>query len=260
MASPFTNTLTVWHALFLRESLDRFFSSRAAWFWLILEPSIHILLIGWLFSIRNSSMGLPANVNIVIWLAIGMIAFFMFRRTAIQVLHSVDCNKAFFAFRQVRPFDAALARGSVEAFAMFFVAIVIVLPLGFFDMHFIPVDPLLLLGALLGLWLLGMGYGLITSVLQRLVPELGHIFGLLMLPLYFASGVIIPVSVIPAKYLHYILWNPIFHGIELARAAHFPNYPLIAGTSLGFLFLFDLVLWLVGLCLFKLFETRLLTR
>ena len=42
MHNPLLTTLTVWRALFLREALDRFFGSRAAWGWLLVEPAMHI--------------------------------------------------------------------------------------------------------------------------------------------------------------------------------------------------------------------------
>lgn len=258
MPTPFVNVVTVWHALFLREALDRFFGGRAAWAWLVFEPASHIVLMSLLFSmIRVSPPGFP---DLVMWLCMGLLSFFVFRRTAVQTLHAVDCNKAFFAFRQVRPFDAAFARASVEAFSMFFVILVILTPMAFFDKEIIPSDPLLLIATLAGLWLLGFGYGLITSVIQRLVPESGHIFQLIMLPLYLASGTIMPISVIPAKYRDLILINPIAHALELARGAFFKDYKMIEGVSLGYLYIWIVVFIIIGLILYKLFETRLVMR
>ena len=46
MHNPLLTTLTVWRALFLREALDRFFGSRAAWGWLLVEPAMHIGFMG----------------------------------------------------------------------------------------------------------------------------------------------------------------------------------------------------------------------
>ena len=118
MNGPFTNTIYVWQALFLREALDRFFGSRAAWAWLLVEPAMHIGFISLIWGMmRKNSMG---GINVSMWIILGMLSFFLFRRTAVQTLHALDCNKAFFAFRQVRPFDVALMRAIVEAFSMFF--------------------------------------------------------------------------------------------------------------------------------------------
>ncbi|WP_198305915.1 hypothetical protein [Desulfovibrio sp. G11] len=58
MHGPFTNTIYVWQALFLREALDRFFGSRAAWAWLLVEPAMHIGFISFVWGMmRKNSMG-----------------------------------------------------------------------------------------------------------------------------------------------------------------------------------------------------------
>ncbi len=250
------NTLTVWHALFLRECLDRFFGSRAGWAWLAIEPAAHILIIGtWL----SLSKYIP-NADAFTWVTIGMLAFFLFRRSAVQIQHAVDCNKSFFAFRQVRPFDAALSRGAVEGFSMFLVALVIFVPLAFLGKQIIPADPLLLTVSMFGLWMLALGYGMIVSVIQCLVPETGHIFMILMMPLYFISGVIFPLTQFPPVIRKYIMYNPILHGLEYARYAFFHHYYILPEISLSYLYTWVMILLFVGLILYKLFETRLIRR
>ena len=108
MANPFAATLQVWQAIFLREALDRLFGARAAWMWLLLEPAIHIGFIAFIWrALRRNEM---CGMDTYLWICVGMLSFFLFRRTAVQTMHSVDCNKAFFAFRQVRPFNASFLK------------------------------------------------------------------------------------------------------------------------------------------------------
>lgn len=257
MNSPIINTLTVWQALFLREALDRFFGSRAAWAWLLVEPSMHIGFIGCIWGImRRNSMG---GINVSMWIILGMLSFFLFRRTAVQTLHALDCNRAFFAFRQVRPFDVALVRGGVEAFSMFFIFLFILSVAAMLGLDVLPEDPLTALLALAGLWLFGLGYGLITSVGMRLVPDSGHIFQILMMPLYLISGVIMPVSIIPATYRDWLLWNPLVHGLELVRLGFFRNYHTL-DVSMGYLYAWVLGSLSLGMALYRGLETRLVTQ
>lgn len=258
MTSAIGNTFTVWHALFLREVLDRFFGSRGGWAWLVIEPASHVLIMGSIYSIWRGAM--LGNADTFIWICVGMLGFFLFRRSAVQTQHAVDCNKVFFAFRQVRPFDAALARSSVEGFSMFFVSLAILLPLAFWDKPIIPRDPLLFMIIMGGLWLLGLGYGMITSVIQRLIPESGHIFSILFMPLYFISGAILPIAIIPMPYQNWIMYNPIAHGLELCRYSFLDNYRVVPSTNLYYLFIWALILFFIGLILYKLFETRLVMR
>lgn len=254
MNGPFTNTMIVWQALFLREALDRFFGSRAAWAWLIIEPGIHIAFMGCVWSMfRRNSMG---GIDITVWIILGMLSFFLFRRTAVQTLHARDCNRAFFVFRQVRPFDVAIARASVEAFSMFFISLVILCITSLVGRNVIPDDPLTALIALVGLWLLGFGYGLVTSVGMRLIQDLGHIFQIIMMPLYLISGVIVPISSIPQPYRDWLLWNPLVHGLELVRLGFFPNYHTV-DVSIFYLYIWVLSLLALGMSLYRGFENTL---
>src|SRR5690606_11147558 len=107
--SPRAVTLAVWRAIFLREALDRLFDMRAAWFWLLMEPVLHIAFITFIFTvIRTRTLG---GIDVAVWIIVGMLAFFMFRRTAMQVMHAVDSNKPLFAYRQVKSFDTSIVRG-----------------------------------------------------------------------------------------------------------------------------------------------------
>lgn len=254
MHHPLANTLTVWQALFLRETLDRFFGSRAAWAWLLVEPAIHIGFISLVWGmLRKNSMG---GINVAMWIILGMLSFFLFRRTGVQTLHALDCNKAFFAFRQVRPFDVALVRASVEAFSMFFISLFILGVAAMMGLDVLPDDPLKALLALAGLWLFGVGYGLVTSVCMRLVPDCGHIFQILMMPLYLISGVIMPLNFIPLPYRDWLLWNPLTHGLELVRQSFFSNYHTL-DVSFSYLYAWVLGGIALGLTLYRGLETRL---
>src|SRR5690606_11239697 len=110
-------------ALFLREAVDRLFDKRAAWFWLLMEPVLHISFMTFIFTvIRTRTVG---GIDVMVWIVVGMLAFFMFRRTAVQVMYAADSNKPLFAYRQVQPFDTSIVRGALEAFLMVLVSIVI---------------------------------------------------------------------------------------------------------------------------------------
>lgn len=251
---PFKNTLLVWKAIFLKDALKRFFGSRGAWAWLLVEPSINILVFAFLYSIiRSSHFG---GVPMQSWIMVGMLGFFLFRRTSVQVLHSIDCNKAFFAFRQVRPFDAAFSCALVEAFAMFWVAVIIITFFNLVGYSVWATNFLVVMLGMLGLWLLGLGYGLISSVCMRLVPDSGHILQLLMMPLYFVSGVIFPTTRIPFPYREYIMWNPILHGVEGIRYGFWDDYHGVE-VNLAYLYFWVLVFLVIGLALYRVLETRL---
>lgn len=49
--SPYAVTFDVWRAVFLREALDRLFDMRAAWFWLRMDPVMHISFITFVYTV-----------------------------------------------------------------------------------------------------------------------------------------------------------------------------------------------------------------
>ncbi|ALM86445.1 ABC transporter permease [Bordetella sp. N] len=256
--SPYTVSFAVARALFLREALDRLFDMRAAWLWLLMEPVIHIGFITYIYTvIRLRNIG---GIDAAMWVITGMLAFFMFRRTAVQVTYAVESNQPLFAYRQVKAFDVALARGVLEAFLMVVVSTLILAGAGLAGYPVLPSDPLLVAVTVFGLWLFGVGYGLVASVLMVLVPESEHILKILMLPLYLISGTISPISAIPSAYQDMLLWNPVAHGLELVRYGFGTEYHMVAGVDLAYLYTWAGLSFFLGLALYRRFARKLVTQ
>lgn len=251
-------TLSVWTALFLREAVSRLFARRAAWFWLVTEPVFHVVFLIFIFSaIRVRTIG---GIDFALWLMVGMLAFFMFRRTGIQVMNAIGPNRSLFVYRQVKPIDTLLVRGGLEGLIMIMITGILLGGAALFGHSVIPADPLAVLEAFFGLWLLGMGFGLISSVIAELVPELGEIMNLIMMPLYILSGVMFPISALPQPYRDWLLLNPLAHGLEAARLGFAPSYHAVPELSIGYIYGFALVSIFVGLALHRRFALRLLTQ
>jgi capsular polysaccharide transport system permease protein len=251
-------TFAVWKALFLREALARLFAGRAAWFWLLAEPVSHIVFLMVIFSaIRIHTVG---GIDTGTWIMVGLLSFFVFRRTATQVTNAVNANQALFTYRQVKPVDAALVRGMLEGFLMALVTGVLLF--GYYLARGIstPSDVLAVLGALTGLWLFGLGFGLIMSVVGELVPEVARVVNLAMTPLYLASGAMFPLTSVPASVRSWLLLNPVAHGMEAARLGFVSHYHAVSELSLGYLFGSALVTIFLGLALHRRFAVRLSTQ
>ena len=255
MRSPFSVTLSVWQAIFLREALDRLFDMRGAWFWLLMEPVCHIGFMAFVRAvIRVHTTG---GVDYLLWIIVGMLSFFLWRRTAIQVMYAVDCNRALFAYRQVKPFDPAIVRAGLEAFLMAFISVLILTGTAFFGHTILPDDPLLVTLAISGLWLFALGYGLTASVAIELVPELEHILKIIMMPLYLISGAIFPIASVPQPYRDLLMINPVAHGLEAVRLGFFAHYHAIPGVSLDYLYAWAITSVCIGMALYRRFAVDL---
>lgn len=240
-------TLSVWRALFLREALARMFGRRAALVWLLLEPVVHLAFMVFVFTVlRVRHVG---GINTALWLTTGMLAFFLFRRVATQSATAIGSNLALFTYRQVKPVDTVLVRCLLEALIMVLISAIVLAGAALLGVPLQVESPLDVIGAILGLWLLAVGYGLCVSVITELAPEIGNIIGLLMVPLYLVSGVLFAPSSLPHPYREWVMFNPVAHGVEAVREGLASHYHAAPELDLGFLYLCALVLLFVGLAL-----------
>lgn len=256
--SSISITFSVWKALFLREAVGRLSAGRAAWLWLLVEPLISVVFL--LFIFTGFRMHTVGGINTVIWLMVGMMAFLLFRRTGTQTQNAVDANRGLFTYRQVKPIDTVLVRAALEGFLTLLITLVLFFAAGLLGIDIVPEDPLLVLAAFFGLWLVGLGFGLITSVVGELIPELGKISGFVMTPLYFASGAMIPLASISQPYRDWLMFNPVAHGLEAARLGFASHYHAPSQLSVTYLYGFALVAVFLGLALHVRYAARMITQ
>lgn len=238
-------TLSVWRALFLHLAQGRISGSRASWFWVMAEPLAQMGFFAYLYvAFRHLVV---AGMDASLWVVVGLVTFFIFRRAAMQGMHAVDDNKAMFAYRQVKPVDTVLVRATLETFLMLLIGIFALAILLLLGRDIVPDDPLLLMAALFGIWLLALGMGLTFAVPIKLIKESAIFLNFLFTPLYLLSGVIWPINAIPYPYRGWLLGNPLVHAVELARLGFSSSYMAVTGLDLFYLYEWGVCLILIGL-------------
>lgn len=250
-------TYAVWRALFLREAVFRLSGQRIAWLWLLLEPVFHIAFIMLFFELVR--MTTIPGADPAMFVMTGLLGFFMARNTALRSMEAINANAALFAYRQVKPVDTVLVRAALEGFINLVVALIVLAGAGLLGMDLTINDPLEVVVAFAGLWLCGLGLGLMLAVANQLLAELANVVKLLFLPLYFVSGVMFPVLIVPQPYREWLFLNPFLHGIEALRGGFFPHYYVVPETSLSFLYGFALVTIFLGLALHVRYARKLIT-
>jgi capsular polysaccharide transport system permease protein len=251
-------TLSVWKALLLREAMMRLFSSRGAWFWLLLEPVWHIGYMVLMFAVvRVRHIG---GIETTVWIMAGLLCFFAFRRAAQQCMNAVNANSALYTYRQVKPIDAVLTRGLLEGMLAVVTTVILVSLTAMAGIDVVPDDPFAVLQVFFGMWLIGVGFGLTASVAVELAPEAGRVIGMVMTPLYFASGVIFPIGVVGPPYREWLMLNPLAHGLEAARKGFADHYHQIPETSMSYFYGSALVILFFGLALHRRYASKMLTQ
>lgn len=253
--SSWSITWSVWRALFIREAMYRLYHRRAAWFWLLFEPAGHIGFLIFMFSVIR--LRVIGGIDTALWVMVGLLAFFMFRRTMNISMGAVSMARPLFAYRQVKPLDAVLVRAAAEGMLMLVISMLLLSAGWLFGVDTWPDQFLLVLGALIGLWLIGLGLGMMLSVPRELARETEDIVHLIMTPIYFLSGVIFPIANVPQNYREWLLLNPIAHGIDATRLGFANHYQPFDGLSLGYLYFMAIIFIFMGLVLQRVYRTRL---
>ncbi len=247
--SPWQIQKTVILALLLRELKTRFGAHRLGVIWLFLEPALQTALLMFIFSFMQKQALI--GIEFPVFLLTGVMPFLMFKSIAMRLMNSLEGNKALFAYRHVTPMDTFVARAVLEALlylAVFFILACGLIALGYRVELLRPLEFMSIIATLAGM---GLGLGLILSVLADAVPAAKTFVGMAFMPLYLLSGIFFPLTIIPEQYREWLLWNPLLHAIELVRATFFVNYSVDNGISFAYIFSVTIVLMFVGLWLYR---------
>jgi len=196
--------------------------------------------------LRGSGEG--TYMNVVLWLAMGFVPFFMFADIAIKAISGVEKNSGLYFYRRLKPLDTLL--GNTLLISQIFGSLLLVFVLGvsLWDWRFALQDIGLAVFIFVGIALLGFGIGLVTLIVGHRLPFVAWIMKMFLRRiLLWTSCIFFPISIVPDVVRPWILWNPIAHGIELLRIAANPVYP---APGVSPLFFWAWVVGSVGLGLF----------
>lgn len=256
--SPWQVTRSVWYALFMREAMARTTAGdRMAWFWMIAEPMAMVLAMVAIRGVIMSGGQLINGAEFIPWLMVGLMGFQLFRDLLQRSLGAIAANKGLFAYRQVKSIDPVIVRCYLEGMIKSFIFLLFMYAGMLVDISLIPDDPLYALFCWFSLWCLGLGSALTASAVSEMIPEVGFVLKIVMLPLMIISGVILPLNALPFWAQEYLLWNPIVHGLESLRIGFFEGYRSLLGIELAYLWFWNLSLTLFGLILHLRFDQRL---
>jgi capsular polysaccharide transport system permease protein len=196
--------------------------------------------------LRGSGEG--TYMNVVLWLAMGFVPFFMFADIAIKAISGVEKNSELYFYRRLKPLDSLL--GNVLLLSQIFGSLLLVFVLGvsLWDWRFSLQNIGLAVFVFVGIAMLGFGVGLVTLIVGHRLPFVAWIMKLFLRRiLLWTSCIFFPISIVPDVARPWILWNPIAHGVELMRTAVNPYYPV---PDVSPLYFWAWVVGSVGLGLF----------
>jgi capsular polysaccharide transport system permease protein len=242
------------HAILLRETRTRFGSHQLGYLWAFIEPLLWIGTFYGMFWVVGRTA--PPGMDIIGFLATGIVPLLLFRETTKRVLAAISANKALLFYPQVRPLDLVFARSLLETGTYIGVFVVLMGSVAVFRGHF-GIDNLLLM--FLGLVLagtLGATSGLVLCTLSVYAPAVERLTGPLLRPFLWISGVFFTANDLPSHIRSLLLWNPVLHIVEIVRDGAFVGYTA-RHASLSFPLFVILCLGFAGLTLERIVRAKL---
>lgn len=254
--SPLDIFRSVVFALFLRELKGRLEGQWLGLLWLLLEPVAHVAVLLALFGSWRQAFA--PGLDYTMFLVTGLMPFFIFRGLATRLMDGIDANRALFAYRQVKPIDALIARALLEFLLGAAVALIILAVLFWLGHDALPRRPLELFMTLTLLFALGTALGLVLAVVTLDYERSRLVVRVLFLPLYILSGIIMPMHTLPRELLEPLLWNPVLHLIELARAEYLVGYIPLQDVGFAYPAAWTGAMMFLAVALYRLRSPRLI--
>ncbi|MEN9485187.1 MAG: hypothetical protein RJB37_3067, partial [Pseudomonadota bacterium] len=99
-------------ALSLRELKTRLDGRWGGAVWVVGEPLLNMLAMLAVYSaMRARTIG---GVDTLLFLVSGQMPYLLFKSLVLRLMEAIESNQGLFAYRQVQPIDAVLARSVVE--------------------------------------------------------------------------------------------------------------------------------------------------
>ncbi|CAE6827256.1 hypothetical protein LMG22931_06630 [Paraburkholderia nemoris] len=230
----------VLYALVLREIAGQYERSRLGYLWAIIEPIVHLMVLGLFFSLLNHTTA-PLGHNLYLFYLTGLLPFFMIIHTGSKVMHGLSANRSLLLLPPIKVLDILLARGLLSLLTELLVAILILGIFNLLGISAVAQDSLLTLGALLLAWFFGVSLGIFMAMLGEFFESWEMIWSQITRVMYFCSGIFYVAEKMPPQIRAVLVWNPVLQCIELLRSGFYsgfappwlqPGYVLLAAMVL----------------------------
>lgn len=218
--------------------------------WVLVEPIAHLLVPMFIFGFIRQRM--VPGVEFPVFLVYGFLPFLLFKATCLQIVDGVNSGQGLLSYRQVLLLDVFIAKALSHSVVQAVVFALVFTGLAVFGYDVLPPYPVELAGVLLLSVLLAFGLGLVFAAITSLVPDARPVVHVMFMPLYFASGILFPVTRFSEEWQRWLAVNPVLHLVEMSRMAGVERYTPMQFTSIAYPIALALVSTVIGLMLYRL--------
>ncbi len=193
---------------------------KAGLFWTFFEPFAQVMMFILMRVAIVGASGSTTSYNFAVFMAVGFIAFNMFKNILSASTGAFTANKGLFAYKQVKPIDTIIARIMVEMFITG-ITILLFLFVGFLLQYELkPENLVLVFAGYLWLVVFSFAVGLVVGIGNTFYVSIGKFVGIFSFLLMIGSAVFFPLESIPPVAQEILLYNPLVHFMEMIHAAY----------------------------------------
>lgn len=243
-------------ALILRTAQTRFGHTSVGYLWALIEPIAHVAVMSVVYWAINRQD--PVGGNVLLFFVTGVLPFFLFQKTALHVGAALRSNQMLLRFPLIHALDIVTSRGLLEGVTWLAVSVLILGGMIMGDYAPVPEYPMECVGAIILIFTMGMGVGLINAVLGKMWRSWVMLYPIITRPLYHFSAIFFFIDRVPVDLRRWLLWNPMLHGVALFRAGYLSDYDTIYMSPL-YLSQWAIGSVVVGLCLQRITRKRIIS-
>ena len=209
-------------ALILREMSATYGRNPGGYIWALVEPlgAILVLTIAFQFISRTP----PIGNNFMLFYATAYPIFQLYTSTTSKVQGALTYSRALLAYPRIIWLDAVLARFLLNAATSISVMVIIWTGILHFTNAQATLDIPPILNAILIVLLLGLGIGMINSIVIGIFPVWASAWSILNRPMFVVSGIFILYENFPPVAQSILWWNPVLHATGLVRRGFYATY------------------------------------
>lgn len=216
--------MRVLKALILRETMTLYGHSKLGYLWAIIEPSLMIGILWFIFMAVGRDQSLPFGIGLPVFLLSGLTPWLLFSSTISKILPAIRGNLALLSYPQVTPLDIMVARAVLDGVTKLTVCSLLLGILAMAGQIYSIYSLQNILGSLALAWLLGVGVGICGAAASVTRPSVTNFINSCLRVLFFISGIFFNVDMLPFEIRKFMLFNPLLHVVELARSGFSPSH------------------------------------
>ena len=210
-------------ALVLHDMKSRFFGNGWGYVVTILWPAAHFaaISVGYVISGR----AVPYGSSMLLFISTGVLPYIVWNYISRFCILGVVQNKSYLSYPIVKPMDLMISRLLLEIMTSSIITLLIVIVIELSGVSAMPRDLVSAVFGLLSAVLLGIGFGVLNSVITLILPIWNIIYVLFLILFWLTSGVALNPEAMPVEIGNIFAWNPLLHCIEWVRAAYYEDIP-----------------------------------